>query len=112
MKRIYVSRKGLLKRNETYTGVHIEREIADMIATGEVKMMAGKALLYTKREDGVLPETNIRTDRMKLAQDARDLRERTRIMVRDGNHPMQTEEAKAKALAAEQAKLKGGTETP
>lgn len=82
MRKVKLPRTGLIKRNETYEAKSIEQMLADKMA-GETIELGGKALLYTDRKDGVLPETNIRSDRFELAQDALDTVERTRRAKRD-----------------------------
>lgn len=50
---------------------------------GEAIELGGKALLYTERKDGVLPLTNIRSDRFEIAMEAIDSVERSRVARRD-----------------------------
>lgn len=50
-----------------YEGNSLAREIEKFQEEGgEIEM--GSPLLYTKKSDGVRPETNIRTDRFEMAQ--------------------------------------------
>ncbi|QCS36883.1 hypothetical protein [Tortoise microvirus 19] len=89
MRKVTVSFKSKIKRNETSEGKSIERMLSDK-AEGELIELGGKALLYTERKDGVVPITNIRSDRMELAMEALDTVERTRIARRDA--PAKVEE--------------------
>lgn len=83
MRKKYVSEKGIFHRNKTYEGKSIEQQIAERME-GENIELGGKSLLYTERKDGVLPETNIRTDRMDLAMMAYDTVTKTHRAKRDG----------------------------
>lgn len=82
MRKVIIKRGGLVKRNETYEGKSIEVQLSEKMAGEEIEL-GGKALLYTERKDGVLPETNIRSDRWDLAMMALDSVERARISKRD-----------------------------
>lgn len=82
MRKRTVSYSGVIKRNETYEGKSIEMMIAERME-GEKIELGGKALLYTERKDGVVPETNIRSDRFDLAMMAHDTVERARVSKRD-----------------------------
>lgn len=54
---------------KTYEGESIERQIERLLTSGE-KIESISPLMYTERKEGVLPETNIRTDKMLIAQRA------------------------------------------
>lgn len=75
MRKIITSNKGLIKRNTSIEGKSIERMLSDKMAGEEIEM-TGKALMYTERKDGVLPITNIRSDRFEIAMEANDNKER------------------------------------
>lgn len=109
-KKILTTRTSII-RNKSYEGKSIERTISDRL-NGDPIEVGGKALLYTNREDGVLPETNIRTDKWAVAQGAIDARERSTYTRGQEAKKAKIEEAKAKAkaeAAAEVARLAGGT---
>lgn len=99
MKFINTRKKGLITRNTSYEAKPIERVIADRL-DGDPIEVGGKALLYTMRDDGVLPETDIRTDKWAIAQDAIDTRERS-TTVRGQAAKKAREEAKAAQAKAE-----------
>lgn len=82
MRKVKVSYKGVIRRNKTVEAKSIEQMLADKIE-GEAIELGGKALLYTERKDGVLPLTNIRTDRFDIAMEAIDTVERSRVARRD-----------------------------
>lgn len=69
--RTYVSKKSLIRRNKSFEGESVEDEIRRRMEGQEVEM-GTKQLGYTLREDGVLPVTNIRTDKFAIAQEAHD----------------------------------------
>lgn len=105
MRKVHVSTKGLMCRNETYVAKSIEQELAEVMA-GESVELGGKSLLYTERKDGVLWETNIRTDRWEIAQDALDVRERSKIARKEA--AVKDAEAAAKAKESSNAEGSGG----
>lgn len=52
-----------------FEGESIERQIERLLTSGE-KIESISPLMYTERKEGVLPETNIRSDKMLIAQHA------------------------------------------
>lgn len=63
---------GLLKVNNAYEGECIEREVEKILA-GEGQFTVLGPPIYTPKKDGVWPSTNIRTDKMEVAQAAMDV---------------------------------------
>lgn len=62
---------GRLESVEIYEGESIETKCARVLENGEP--ITDKApIIYTEKEDGVLPAYNIRTDRFDIAMDAYD----------------------------------------
>ena len=59
-----------LKGNEHFEGVSIEREMQQATSTGIKPDRNITQIFYTQRKDGVLKETDIRTDRFDISQDA------------------------------------------
>lgn len=57
--------------NESYIGERIEQKIERIITQNE-PITDGAPTIYTERNDGVLPEYDIRTDRFDVAIDAMD----------------------------------------
>lgn len=68
--------------NQSYTGTTIERKIERMMNNGE-PVGDGAAIQYTERKDGVHPLTDIRTDRMELAVEARDKIAKSKLAQRE-----------------------------
>lgn len=64
--------------NTSREGEPIERKIERMTANKEPISESTVQTLYTERSEGVLPGTNIRTDRFEVAIDAIDAKERSR----------------------------------
>lgn len=83
MRKVSTKIKGIIRKNDTYEGECIEQMLQKRMAGEEIEIGTGKELVYTERKDGVLPITNIRTDRFDVAQSAMDLRERNRMTRRD-----------------------------
>lgn len=61
-----------LRINESKEGEPIEFKIERKVNNGEPMNEPGVQLLYTERAKGVLPETDIRTDRFEIAIEATD----------------------------------------
>lgn len=72
----------LFNVNESYEGKSIEQQLAALMQ-GETMETKGKAMVYTERKEGVLPETDIRSDKWELAQDAHEYVTRSNIAKRD-----------------------------
>lgn len=66
------SQKGRLSINESKEGEPIEFKIERKVNNNEPMNEPGVQLLYTERGKGVLPETDIRTDRFEIAIEATD----------------------------------------
>lgn len=63
--------KGRLKSVEIYEGESIETKCARILQNKE-PITDTAPIIYTAKEDGVLPAYNIRTDRFDVAMDAYD----------------------------------------
>ena len=74
--------KSSLKINTSYKGERIEEKI-NRILNNKEPIKDGAPLLYTERSKGVLPETDIRTDRFDVALDAMDKVSKTHIAKRE-----------------------------
>ena len=81
--------------NESYIGERIEEKIM-RITNNREPIKDAAPIIYTERREGVLPSTDIRTDRFEIAVDAMDKVQKTHIGKRE-------ERQKAKTLG-EQAK--------
>lgn len=68
--------------DETIEGSTLELKIAKMLENNE-PLKADIGLLYTERKAGVLPGTNVRTDRWEIAADAMDKISKSKIAKRD-----------------------------
>lgn len=69
---------GLLKVNNAYEGEPIEREVEKILA-GEGQFTVLGPPIFTPKKDGVWPSTNIRTDKMEIAQAAMDIANQKRM---------------------------------
>lgn len=74
MRSVQMQISGRLKKNKTYEGRSIEQLLKEKME-GESVELGAKPLLYTMRIDGVLPETDIRTDKWDMAMNALDITE-------------------------------------
>jgi len=70
MKKQTIFKKSSLTVYEAVEGETIESKIERKVNNGEPMNEQGVGLLYTERSKGVLPETNIRTDRFIVAVEA------------------------------------------
>lgn len=73
--------KKFLKVNKSYDAETIEYKIQRLVKNKE-PLDGGTALTYTERKDGVLAETNIRTDKFEIAAEAMDKYSRHKRTVR------------------------------
>lgn len=78
MRKITIIPTNRLKRNESYEGKSIEQQLR-LIKEGITIEFHNKPELFTARKDGVLPHTDIKTDRFELLQEANDKITRTLI---------------------------------
>lgn len=78
MKKIAIKPTNRLKRNESYEGNTIEKQLREM-KNGAIIEFQNKPEIYTARKDGVRPETDIRTDKFDLMLGATDKLSRARI---------------------------------
>ena len=60
-----------LEINDSYIGETIEQRVEKMVYNNE-PIADGSPLIYTDRRKGVIPETNIRTDRFDIALENMD----------------------------------------
>lgn len=86
MKNIYrkgnVGQKGSIRVNNSFEGKTIEEQLRALMA-GETIETKGRPMVYTEKKDGVMAETNIRSDRFQLAQDANDYVVKSNVAKRD-----------------------------
>jgi len=75
------SLRGLVSRE----GETIERKLARMMQNG-ADLGETSSTLFTERNDGVLPETDIRADRHEIAVDAADAMSKIHLTKRDERH--------------------------
>lgn len=90
MRKVKVYYTRMIERNESTEGESIEEQMR-RVKNGDTIEFGKREMLYTKKSDGVLPETDIRTDRMEVARMALDSVEKTRaargkdLIIRDGD---------------------------
>lgn len=82
-----INTKTSLRVNQAFAGESIEKSIARMINNGE-QWEANTILerVYTERKDGVLPETNIRSDAFEMAIQAVNQKIENHIKERTKRH--------------------------
>lgn len=73
-----------LKSVETYEGETIETKVA-RIVQDKAPITDGAPIIYTDREQGVLPAYNVRTDRWDIAENAMDKVNAAKMAKRDQN---------------------------
>lgn len=84
-KNVLMPTKGSLSVDNTYEGKSIEQVIRERMTGSDIEV-GGKVLLYSERKDGVLPNTNIRTDRWEVAQQAYDTLARSHVARREASY--------------------------
>lgn len=67
-KKINPSNSGL-KTTDGFEGMSLEQKVFQAV-NSKAPIESVAPMVYTERKDGVLPETNIRTDRFEVAQEA------------------------------------------
>lgn len=92
--------------NQRYEGETIEQKIR-RVTTNKEPITDGAPLIYTERNQGVLPEYDIRTDRFEVAAEAMDKVQKSKIAAREERHKTK-EEAKVVDIKPE---LKSGDNT-
>lgn len=80
---------GLINRNKSYEGEYLETEL-ERITTQNIPIQALSPMYYTERNKGVMPETNIRTDRWEIAQNAMGHVSRAKIAKREQGQGVQS----------------------
>lgn len=73
-----------LKSVETYEGETIETKVARIVQE-KAPITDGAPIIYTDREQGVLPAYNVRTDRWEIAENAMDKVNAAKFAKRDSN---------------------------
>lgn len=91
-----------------YTGESIEQMLR-RVKDGETIEMGTKPLLYSERKYGVIPESDIRQDRMDLARDAMDYASRMDEARRRGMPGTREELAERQAKAGAEKNQGGET---
>lgn len=71
-----------LKSVETYEGETIETKVARIVQE-KAPITDGAPIIYTDREQGVLPAYNVRTDRWDIAENAMDKINKAKIAKRE-----------------------------
>ena len=69
---------------ETYEGETIETKVARIVQE-KAPITDGAPIIYTDREQGVLPAYNVRTDRWDIAENAMDKVNAAKMAKRDNN---------------------------
>ena len=98
MKQIKYS-KNLITVNESVTGISIERKV-EKITESKEPITDGAPLIYSERNEGVIPAYDVRTDRFEIALDAMDKIDASRKAKREAK----AAEAKAAEAAAAEEK--------
>lgn len=74
--------KSSIKTEKLPTGETLETKVCRILSNKE-QIKDGAQPLYTERKDGVLPQTNIRTDRFEIAADAMNKVEKSIVAKRE-----------------------------
>lgn len=69
--------------DSSYEGETLEEKVAKMVKNKEPINAEGIGMIYTERKQGVLAETNVRTDRWEIATDAMGVIEKSYKAKRD-----------------------------
>lgn len=96
--------------NESYQGYTIEEKIERMINNDD-PIEDRTDLIYTEREDGVIPEYNPRTDKMELALEQHDARTKAELAKRAERHSPKTEHKKENSDKAQTSEPEANSAT-
>ena len=88
-------------------GESLETKVSRMVKNKEPINAEGIGMIYTERKKGVLPETNVRTDRWEIATDAMGVVEKSHKAKRDNNLKI-IEGGKSEGQASSQMAENGG----
>jgi len=78
-----VMKKTTISYNETVEGETIENKVRRILENKE-PIKDGAPIMYTERKDGVLPSTDVRTDRFLVAEKAMNVVHKAAIAKRQG----------------------------
>lgn len=92
---------------EVQEGETLEKKVAKMTENNE-PLKADIGLLYTERKDGVLPGTNVRTDRWEVATDAMDKVSKSKVAKRENRFSIIEGGENASSTDANVAENNGG----
>ena len=100
--------------NQSMEGETIEAKVRRIVEQKEA-ISDGAPQIFTDRADGVLPETNIRTDRWELATEMTDIVTKQKIANREGaptaTKGQEAPEAKQKTKKKSPKAQSGGTQS-
>lgn len=82
---VFKKMKGIIKI-DTYKGELIEDKVKRLTENKE-PIKDSAPLVYTKKEDGVLPQYNIRTDKWELVQSKMEAANKQKILKAKGLEP-------------------------
>lgn len=88
-----------LNVNDSYEGETIEMKMRRVMSTGE-PISDGAPVIYTNRNDGVLPAYDIRTDRWEIAIDAMDKVSKSDVAKRIDFHSKKNQDGKPESIQA------------
>lgn len=95
-----------LKVNQSYDGERIEEKIERIVNNNE-PITDGAPIIYTERDEGVLPQYDIRTDRFEVAVEAMDTVAKSKIAKREQS---KKEREEAKVIKLDKDKEAGASE--
>lgn len=104
MRKIEIGQKTSMAVNKSYEGEPLEQELARITTTNQ-PIDASSPQMFTERKDGVMPETDIRTDRWDVAMEAMNKIHKSEIAKREAGYqkekPTTSEPTQATTAEAE-----------
>jgi hypothetical protein len=101
--RINVPNETELRINESVEGETIEMKLERVLANNDT-IEDGAPLIYTKRSDGVIPEYDIRTDRLERMIEIKDMTQRDNITAAAEKRKKEAEEQSLQEAAGKNQK--------
>lgn len=101
MRKVTIRKSLGMDINKSYQGESIEMQMRKVSESGE-PIESTSPEIFTKRDSGVEPQYDIRTDKWDIAMEAMDKVTKTQIAKREGDMK-QNEDGKAESIQAPQS---------
>lgn len=94
MRTVYIKDATTMRVNASYEGESLEKQL-QKATTSKIPIEATSPIIFTEKKNGVMPETDIRTDKWEIAREAMGAVHKTAIAKRQGVKPEASEPTQA-----------------